>query len=75
MKEKLKDEIAKGEVKVIELEDNAEAFKKIAEAFDIRGIPTILGVVVEEGKKKLCLIDKSEKNYGKCQEVDGVKLD
>lgn len=74
-KAKLKKEIESGEIKVIELETDEETFRKIAKAFDIRGVPTILGIVDEGGKKKLCQIDPQEKNYGECKEVNGVSLE
>ena len=74
-KNKLKKEIESGEIMVVELESNGELFRKITEAFGVRGVPTLLGVVEDGGKKKLCQIDKNEPNYGACKEVEGLKFE
>ncbi len=75
LKDRLKKEIETGEIKVIELETDRETFMKIASAFNIMEVPTILGIVDMDGKKKLCQIDHQETNYEVCKEVEGVNID
>lgn len=72
LEERLKQEIESGEIKVLEVEDGGEELDRLVKAFDIRGVPTVLNVKVEQDKKKLCPIMDTEGNTGPCLEVEGV---
>jgi glutaredoxin len=73
-KERNKEAIASGEIKVVEFEDNRELFMKIAKAFNVNAVPTVLGVVEQDGKKKLCELNFEKKEVGECKEVEGVEI-
>lgn len=69
-KNRYRKEIESGEFKVVELEDNRQLFIKLAKEFNVDGVPTVLGVVEEEGKKKLCKLDFKERKFKDCKEVE-----
>jgi len=72
--DRLQKEIESGEIKILYIEDSEEA-KKLAKAFNISAVPTILGVARnKEGKIGFCTIDTKAGKVLECKEVEGVDL-